>query len=311
MELSDLRIFKAVVEAGGINGAARRLHRVPSNVTTRIRQLEARIGNELFLRQGRRLILSSRGKALLAYAERLLNLADEAADAVRGDAPSGELRLGALESTTASRLPRLLAGFHRHHPDVAVELRTGTNDAMTRAVLAREVDLAFVVERPVDERLDSAPAFREQLVLIGPCDCPPLRSPRDAQGLSVLAFPSGCAYRRRLERWLGQRRAPTLRVLELGSYHAIAACVAAGAGIALLPESVLTVVDDARLSRHPLPASIARIQTHLVWRRGDLSTAAVALREWAGRHATDKHEMDKHAADARAPRGRRAEKPGA
>ena len=284
MELSDLRIFKAVVDAGGINGAARLLHRVPSNVTTRIRQLETDIGHDLFLRQGRRLVLSSRGRALLPYAERLLELADEATHAVRDDRPGGELRLGALESTTASRLPELLAGFHRQHPEVAVELRTGTNDAMTRAVLAHEIDLAFVVDRPLNDRLDSAPAFREQLVLIGPRDCPPLRSPRDAQGLSVLAFPPGCAYRRRLERWLGQRRAPGLRMLELASYHAMVTCVAAGAGIAVLPESVLAVVGGAQVSRHPLPASVAQVHGRLIWRRDDLSPAALALREWTARH---------------------------
>ena len=61
MELSDLRIFKAVIDAGGITGAARILHRVPSNVTTRIRQLEAGIGADLFLREGGRLALSARG----------------------------------------------------------------------------------------------------------------------------------------------------------------------------------------------------------------------------------------------------------
>lgn len=280
MELSDLRIFKAVVEAGGINGAARLLHRVPSNVTTRIRQLEAGIGAELFLRQGQRLVLSTRGKALLGYVDRLLSLADEATHVVRSEAPRGVLRLGSLESTAASRLPALLAGFHRAHPDVTLELITGPNDAMTRAVITAEVDLAFVVERPVDPRCDSAPAFAETLVLIGPRDCRPLTSPRDVGDLAVLTFPVGCAYRRRLERWLGQRRVPALRLMELASYHAMVACVAAGTGVALVPESVLAVVNDTEISRHRLPRALAEVQTHLCWRRGDLSALALALRTW-------------------------------
>ena len=283
MELSDLRIFKAVVTAGGINGAARLLHRVPSNVTTRIRQLEADIGADLFLREGRRLTLSARGEALVRYADRLLSLADEAANAVRDDAPRGQLRLGALESTTASRLAPLLAGFHQAHPDVAIELITGTNDAMTRAVAERQVDVAFVVERPLDQRLDSVAAFRERLLLIAPLGSPPLRSARDAGGLTVLAFPTGCAYRRRLEHWLGRRRAPSLRILELASYHAIVACVAAGAGIALVPESVLDVVDHTQVSRHPLPRAVADVRTCLVWRREELPAPGLALRQWLGR----------------------------
>ena len=286
MELSDLRIFKAVVAAGGINGAARLLHRVPSNVTTRIRQLETDIGVDLFLREGRRLTLSARGEALVRYAERLLSLADEAANAVRDDVPRGRLRLGALESTTASRLAPLLATFHRAHPEVAIELITGTNDAMTRAVAERRVDAAFVVERPLDRRLDSVPAFRERLLLIAPRGTPPLRSARDASGLAVLAFPTGCAYRRRLERWLGQRRTPSMPILELASYHAIVACVAAGAGIALIPQSVLDVVDHTQVSRHPLPRSVADVRTCLVWRHEDLPTPLLALRQWLGRSLT-------------------------
>lgn len=306
MELSDLRIFKAVVTAGGINGAARLLHRVPSNITTRIRQLEADIGAALFLRQGQRLVLSSRGKALLGYTDRLLNLADEAGQAVRDQTPRGELRLGALESTTASRLPALLASFHRHHRDIAVTLRTGTNDAMTRAVIEAELDLAFVVEKPVDPRLASAAAFAERLVLIGPKDLPPLRSAQDVRGLSVLAFPSGCAYRRRLERWLGQRRAPALRVLELASYHAMVACAAAGAGIALLPESVLAVVGETQLSRHPVPASIGQVRTHLVWRRDDLPAPALALREWASQQIGSAPARARGRSPARSDRARSA-----
>ena len=73
-----------------------------------------------------------------------------------------------------------------------------------------------------------------------------------------------------------------MRTVELGSYHAIVTCVAAGVGIAVVPESVLAVVDDAQVSRHPLPRAIADVQTCLVWRREDLPGPALALRQWLG-----------------------------
>jgi DNA-binding transcriptional LysR family regulator len=140
MELSDLHIFKTVAEEGGIAHAARKLHRVPSNITTRIKQLEASIGVELFVREKQRLVLSRRGEQLLIYAEKLLRLSDEARDAMSGSPPRGRLRLGALESTAASRLPKLLAAYHKAYPDVRVELTTGTNDALIAAVMDRRVD---------------------------------------------------------------------------------------------------------------------------------------------------------------------------
>src|SRR5690349_2444009 len=75
MDLSDLLIFKTVAEEGGILRAARKLHRVQSNVTTRIKQLETSIGAELFFRERQRLVLSPRGEKLLTYADQLLRLA--------------------------------------------------------------------------------------------------------------------------------------------------------------------------------------------------------------------------------------------
>src|SRR3954467_10236560 len=112
MELADLHIFKTVAEEGGIISAARKLHRVQSNVSTRVRQLEETIGAPLFHRAKQRLTLSARGELLLEYADRMLVLAEEARSAVAGSAPRGVLKLGALESTAASRLPEVLARYH-------------------------------------------------------------------------------------------------------------------------------------------------------------------------------------------------------
>ena len=113
MDFDSLTIFKTVVDEGGIIAAARKLHRVQSGVTTRIKQLEASLGVALFLRDKRRLMLSPAGEIFLGYVEQLLRLAEQARQAVLGDAPHGVLRIGTLESTAASRLPPLLAPTFR------------------------------------------------------------------------------------------------------------------------------------------------------------------------------------------------------
>jgi DNA-binding transcriptional LysR family regulator len=277
MDLSDLLIFKTVVDEGGILRAARKLHRVQSNVTTRIKQLETSIGAQLFFRDRQRLVLSPNGESLLVYADKLLRLAEEARIAVSGQPPSGALRLGALESTSASRLPGVLARFHTAFPNVRVELQTGTNDALTAAVKDRRLDAAFVAEAPADRALASLPLFREKLVLISSLDHRRVTGPRDVRDDSIIAFPNGCAYRRVLERWLGGKGLATIRVLELSSYHAIVACVASGTGIALLPESVLSVVSTDEVARHPLPTVLAEAVTPLIWRAAEASPSVIAL----------------------------------
>jgi len=283
LDLGDLRVFLTVVEEGGIVKASRKLHRVPSSVTTRIQRLEACTGTELFHRHKQRLHLSPGGQMLRGYAEKLLRLSEEASSAMAGSAPAGVLRLGALESTTASRLPEVLAAYHAAYPEVRIELTTGTNDALTAAVLDRRLDAAFVAEPAAAPELSHLPLFAERLVVITAKAHRPVRGPKDVAGCSLVAFPNGCAYRRRLHRWLGATSTATTRVLDLGSYHAIVACVGAGAGIALVPESVLDTVPLAQVERHRLPSELANVVTPLIWRTEEASRALVALREQLGR----------------------------
>ncbi len=278
MNFADLQVFKSVVDEGGVIKAANKLHRVPSAVTTRIKQLEASMGVKLFHRDKQRLHLSPAGELLLGYAERLIQLSDEARDAVSGTAPRGVLRLGALESTAASRLPAILAGFHQRFPEVRLELVTGTNDALLSQLVERKLDAAFIAEPPSVRTLEHVSVFTERLTIISDLDHVPIKRPRDAEGATIIAFPEGCAYRRVLQRWLGTDSLAPFRVLEMASYHAIVACVTAGTGIALMPHSVIDTMPHAKVLRHPIAKAQADITTPLVWRRGEVSTSVLALR---------------------------------
>jgi DNA-binding transcriptional LysR family regulator len=277
INFTDLQVFRAVVEEGGIVKAARKLHRVPSNVSKRIKQLESSMGVTLFHRDRQRLHLSPTGELLRGYADRLVQLSEEARAAVSGANPRGLLKLGALESTAASRLPGLLAAFHRQYPDVRLELTMGTNDFLVQAVVDRRLDAAFIAEPPA-RILAHMPVFRERLALISSPDHPPIKRPQDIKSASLIAFPDGCAYRRVLQRWLGHDVFSTKRMLELGSYHAIIACVASGTGVALVPESVLDTMAQTSVRRHPLPKTLADMSTPLVWRDGEISPPVLALR---------------------------------
>jgi len=282
MDLSDLAIFKAVVEEGGIVRAARKLHRVQSSVTSRIQQLEASVGTRLFVRNKQRLHLSSSGRVLLAYADRLLGLAEEARNAVADGPPRGVLKLGALESTTASRLPAVFCTFHHRFPDVRIELTTGTNDALVTAVGDRRLDAAFVAVAPSRPELTYCGVFNERLVLITSLAHAPVNRAADIASDSVIAFPRGCAYRRVLERWVGDKDLASLRVLELSSYHAIVACVASGTGVAIVPQSVLATVQSSRVAIYPLPKVLSDVVTPLIWRLGESAPPVNALRELIG-----------------------------
>ena len=277
LSLDELEIFRCVAREGGVLRAASRLHRVPSNVTTRIKQLEERLDVRLFQRQGRGLVLTESGQMLLGHADRLLRMAEEAEQDLRSGTVRGTLRLGSLESAAAVRLPPVLSGYHAQHPDVAIELRTGTTASLLRLLEQFEIEAAFVSEPFEPAALSSIPVFDEELVLITAKNVPAPRGAAQLDGCTMVAFPHGCSYRRRLVEWLTEAGASPARFLDLGSYHAIVACVAAGAGVGIVPAEVLdqTVLEGA-VQRHRLPARLRTNRTHIVW-RGDPGAALRAL----------------------------------
>jgi DNA-binding transcriptional LysR family regulator len=266
LDLDSLEIFRAVVREGGVIRAAVRLNRVQSNVTTRIKQLEERLGVTLFRRQGRSLVLSAEGQSLLVHAERLLRLADEAESDLRAGPARGPFRLGSLESTAGTRLPAVLSRFHRLHPAVVIELATGTTGALLQKVIDYRLEAAFVSEPFTAPDLSARPVFEEELVLVTSKDHPVVSRAADLGRSAILAFTQGCSYRRRLEDWFGASNVLPERVLEFGSYPAIIACVAAGTGCAIVPASVLKSLragNDVR--QHALPERVRVNRTHLVW----------------------------------------------
>ena len=278
MDFDSLQIFKTVVDEGGIIAAARKLHRVQSGVTTRIKQLEASLGVALFVRDQRRLRLSPAGEIFLGYVEQILHLTEQARHAVLGDTPRGVLRLGALESTAASRLPSLLARYHEQYPAVRVELATDTTDALLEGMTRRRYEAAFVAGRVATMQLEAMLAFGEELVIVAPRVHPAIACAQDVCTDTIICFPVGCAYRRLLHAWLATGNSVPEKVLELSSYHAMVACVASGTGIALVPRSVLeTVRVRDCIAVYALPEEYSRLQTYLVWRQGEVSLALRAL----------------------------------
>lgn len=238
MELAQIRMFKTVAEVGSIARAAEKLFCVPSNITARIKALEAELGVALFLREGRGLRISPAGQTFLVYAEKILALTVEAKRALDPAAePSGPLRIGAIESSATGRLPRLLAKFHKRYPQVVLELTTGTWSQLLDDTVNHRLDGAIVAVDVERAQLKRTPMYREELLLIASTSVGPVRDIADLQDKTLFMWPPGCPYRAALEHWL-LRRGQALPIVSLASYGAIVGCVSAGAGVALVPRGV-------------------------------------------------------------------------
>lgn len=275
MDASDLRVFEAVARLGGMSRAAEALHTVQSNVTARIRALEAALGVALFERHSRGADLTDAGRRLLPYAQRVAALLAEAAQAARDDGrPAGSLTIGSLETTVALRLSHRLAAFARAHPAVDLVLRTGTTCELLDEVLAGRVDGAFVCGPVEHPELTAETMFQEELAVIGPPGLTELAGIGDAR---IVVLRAGCSYRQRLEEALTRRGIPAPRRLEFGTIEALIGCAAAELGITLLPITIVgAAVREGRVAALRLPPEKSLVATVFVRRTDRYASSALA-----------------------------------
>ena len=272
MNHTTLQIFKIVAEEQSITRAAKKLGRAQSNITTRIQQLEEELDVELFVRGNKKMALSCAGKQFLDYALRILSLGEEAKQALHPSKPAGCLRLGSMEATAASRLIHLLPRFRAICPQVELTLHTQPTQQLTELVQRAVLDCALVsLPLSADGKLvcpteiDALPVFVEQLMLVSP--------PGHAE-IRLAAFPRGCSYRAIGEAFFAADR--RIEVQDVGSYHAMSACIASGGYSAILPQSVidiLTLPDDCQIQ------PVQQAQTQLIWRRESMSPALSEMRQ--------------------------------
>ncbi|VIO75523.1 LysR family transcriptional regulator [Bradyrhizobium ivorense] len=272
MEMTDLLTFSTVARLGGITRAAEELNTVQSNVTQRIKALEAEIGTTLFERHSRGMTLTGAGRRLLPYAQRMAALSREAVLAARDDGePKGPLSIGSMETTAAVRLPTLLAEFHRRYPAVRLTLRTAPTADLVAAVLDGSLDGAFVAGPIEHAELAATVAFTEELVLVTAqrwTSLAALRAGTPESGPTALVFRTGCTYRQRLEQVFTEFGWPSAVRFEFGTLDGMIGCVAADMGVTMLPRAVVErdhVHRDVNI--HKLKAQHAHVETLFIQRR--------------------------------------------
>lgn len=261
MDFVDLQTFRAVVDHGGVTAAARHLHRVQSSVSARLAALEQRLGSALFERTGKHLRLTPEGRHLYERSAALVRDMDRLRAELAPGAGAGLLRLGAMESTAAARLQLVL--------------RTGTSAALLDGLARGDFDAVLVAgpQHP-PSTLHWQAVFEEELVQVAPLH---------AGGQHALVtFSAGCAYRAVAQAWGAAQAQRWGAVVEIGSYHALLASVAAGMGVGLLPRSVLALCDTSAVVVHDLPPVYARQTTWLVSHSDGCSPALAALRACLG-----------------------------
>jgi DNA-binding transcriptional LysR family regulator len=268
MEISQLEIFLAVAETGSLTKAATKLLRAPSNVSTRIQQLERELGVQLLVRDKRQSSLSADGELFLEHAKKIIDMVNDAKAFSAQGTPRGRFRLGALESTAAVRIPPILASFHLRYPVVDVELEAGSSGVLFDHLLNGQLTAAFSDGKPAVPSLTGIRAFSEELVILTPQTVTEINNDFKASHPTAFMFGTICSYRQRFEDWLDSEGLVPGRIVEISSYYSMLACVAAGGGICMMPKSLLETLPGAsRVQAHEIPGALGTAETWLMWRR--------------------------------------------
>jgi DNA-binding transcriptional LysR family regulator len=251
VNLNQLRVFEAVGRTGSFSRAADALGVTQPAVTVQIRRLEELCGTALFERVRRRPRLSQAGETLYRYARRIFALTDEAVEALAlaRDLRGGRLRLVAGRTPAACHLPPLIIAFKRRYPSVEVQLLVDSTDRVIERLLDLKDDVAVLGLMPPQAALVSEPFCDDALVLIVAPGHPWARRRRvslaELPGESLVQREPGSSSRALVERHLAAHAVTARVAMELGSNETIKRSVEAGAGVAFMSASAVSLEVEA------------------------------------------------------------------
>nr|WP_319390242.1 LysR substrate-binding domain-containing protein [uncultured Cohaesibacter sp.] len=144
LDLDQLRTFIAIAETGSFTKAAEQVNKTQSAVSMQMRRLEERVGQTIFVRDGRQSRVTDAGMRLLDFARRMLSLNAETIAAFSADAMSGTVRLGLPDDYAPRLLPTVLASFATTHPNIEIEVVCEQSSCIHRRIQEGRLDLGIV-----------------------------------------------------------------------------------------------------------------------------------------------------------------------
>ncbi|MFJ6758778.1 MULTISPECIES: LysR family transcriptional regulator [unclassified Streptomyces] len=288
LDVRRLRLLRELARRGTIAAVAEALAFSPSAVSQQLSVLEREAGLPLLERTGRRVRLTPAGENLVRHAEAVLERLEQAdADLARARGGlAGALRIGAFPTATRAIVPAALAALARHHPALEPMVSETDPAAVAHALRAGDLDVALVheydfVPAPQEPGLAVEPLFAEAMYLAAPAAEAPEPSGGHDQGASlrtharapwITATPGTLCHAMTVRACQAAGFTPRVRH-QVDEFATVLALVAAGQGVALVPQLGVTGPADpaVRLTRLPV-----RRRTGLAFRSGAGAHPAVA-----------------------------------
>lgn len=244
LDLRNIETFVWVARLGGFRLAAEKLNTTQPAISARVAVLEQELGVRLFERKQRRAALTAKGIELLALAEQMLQLRIDMVRRVSASAAlHGVLRLGAVETVGHTWLATLLQRIHADYPSITLQIYIDNTPDLRRAVIAHELDIAFLLGPISEARIASAPL---RAYPVGWLASPRLGLPRRQLSLvelaehPIISSQVHAPHARRVHELFMHAKLPTARIYSSSSIATIVHMARVGIGIAAVPQVVVT-----------------------------------------------------------------------
>lgn len=258
-----LRSFVAIVDAGSMLQAAEQVFVTQSALSLQIKRLEDLVQQPLFIRDGRRLVLTTAGEVMLDYARRVLDLHDEAVAAIGSGQFAGPIRIGMVQDFAETLLTGVLARFAELHPESQVYARVAGTAELLGLLDRGQLDI--VIGYAAAEETDALSVA--PMAWYGQEDL----AARDVVPLAVLEKP--CRFREAAIAGLEAKARPWRIAVETPNLSTLRAAVEAGLGLTC--RTALFLPGSQPLAAHSLPA-LPRVAC-IIRRAPDMDKAAKRL----------------------------------
>jgi DNA-binding transcriptional LysR family regulator len=253
LNLEALRTFTSIIDLNGFNKAAEKVNRSQSAISMQMKKLEELTGKPIFEKRGKKHLLTNHGEILLSYAKKLLDLNDEAFVALREIRLRGDIKIGIHVDLASSPLPNSLFKFTKAYPEVLIDLKMDTSDALEEQLLNGKLDIAIYLAQDKNPKLSSLDLGIFKLKWIYAPDSPPSL---EKQSLPVVVLGPNCKMRQQASLSLNNAGISWRIAFTSTNLSAIWGAVDAGIGITArtiigLPVSLKPVPESFQLPELP------------------------------------------------------------
>lgn len=246
LPIDVLRSFATIAELGGYTQAVEILGRSQPALSLQIKRLEELISTNIFIRKNQKLVLTEEGSKLLGYANKILEMNDQAVSSFVKPVLSGQIHLGIPGEFAPKLLPSVVRLFTRHHPGISLKVTCDLSKNLLSESALNKFDVILSLHDD-PETIQHERIKTDELVWVASNDF----NPNNQSTLQLVAAPQGCKYRRRATQTLDSIRQPWKIAYTIPDISGIQAILEEGLGVTVLAKSIvpdhLQIIEPSKL----------------------------------------------------------------